>query len=139
MTKKLSVWLWISVVLVILGAFLLYPIGTMAMNVWFFIWKAGMLVGLIVLLKNGRHWGYWTWVACTVGAIVMTCLKMSSAGVSFLAVLSIVVDVLMPSVAAKGCVCTPTKKKGGSKDSGSPKSDAAAPKNDVTDSGANHS
>lgn len=101
MSKRLVVWLWLSVASVVVGAYLLYPIGSTGMNVLFFLWKAGMLSGLLSLLAGSKRWGFVVWAVCSAGAIAMTCLKIANTGVSFLTVASIVVDILMPTVAVK--------------------------------------
>ncbi|MCH3919194.1 MAG: hypothetical protein LKE39_01650 [Sphaerochaeta sp.] len=61
MSKRLVVWLWLSVASVVVGAYLLYPIGSTGMNVLFFLWKAGMLSGLLSLLAGSKRWGFVVW------------------------------------------------------------------------------
>lgn len=45
-----SVWLWISVAAAVVGAFMLFPIGTTPLNVIFVAVKACMVIGLAVVL-----------------------------------------------------------------------------------------
>ena len=100
MTPKLRIWLWISIVLAVAGALLLYPIGTAALNVIFILIKIGMVAGLAVLLFSRRKFGFYVWAVFCVGAVIMTIFKWQRLGsASFLIVASIAVDILAPVVA----------------------------------------
>ncbi|MEY8763736.1 MULTISPECIES: hypothetical protein [Clostridium] len=100
MTQKLKLWLWLSVVMVIAGALLLFPIGRLALNVVFVIVKIGMLTGLFILLFSRKKFGFYIWALFSVGAVIMTLIKWNIIGsASFLIIASIVVDILMPVVA----------------------------------------
>ncbi|WP_446897083.1 hypothetical protein ACSVC9_08605 [Clostridium sp. LBM24168] len=100
MTQKLRLWLWLSVVMVISGVLLLYPIGTSDLNIIFVVVKIGMLAGLAVLLFLRKKLGFYIWALFSMGAVIMTIIKWSMVGrVSFLIIASIAVDILMPAVA----------------------------------------
>lgn len=100
MSTTLKVWLWLSVATAVIGALLLYPIGTPVLNVLFVVIKIGMVAGLMALIFAKYKAGFCIWAAFCAGAVVMTCLKWHLAGhATFLIIVSIVVDILMPSVA----------------------------------------
>lgn len=100
MTKELKMWLWLSVILTIAGALLLYPIGTVVLNIIFIVIKIGMLVGLFVLLFLKKKAGFYLWVLFCIGAVIMTIFKWNIIGsVSAIFIISIIVDVLTPVVA----------------------------------------
>lgn len=97
MAGKLKAWLWVSVVLAIVGACMLYPVGPNVANVAFVIVKICMVVGLMVMLCARKMGGFYLWAAGSVGAIVMTCIEWSIAGSPVpLFALSIIVDLGMP-------------------------------------------
>ena len=99
MSFRLKVWLWLSVVMAVAGALLLYPIGTTAANTIFILIKIGMVSGLALLFLRKKA-GFYVWASFSVGAVVMTLIKWHLAGsVSLLIIGSIIVDILMPSVA----------------------------------------
>jgi hypothetical protein len=95
-----SVWLWISVAAAVVGAFMLFPIGTTPLNVIFVAVKACMVIGLAVVLFARRLSGFVLWSVASAAAVVMTIIKWVLAG-SFEPVfaLALVVDVVMPTVA----------------------------------------
>lgn len=98
-SKALVVWLWASVVVAVVGAVLLYPIGSATLDLAFVTVKIGMVAGLVALIR-GRGWGFGWWVAFSVAAVAMTCLKWAGTGVvQPVYVLAIIADVLMPLVA----------------------------------------
>lgn len=100
MSGKLTVWLWVSVATVIAGAFLLYPIGTAALDVVFVLVKLGMLFGLCLLLLFKRAGGFYVWAGFCAGAVIMTVTKWTISGkASFIIIASIIVDMMMPIVA----------------------------------------
>lgn len=100
MTGKLKIWLWISAITAVAGAILLYPIGTAILNSLFILVKAGMLIGLTLLLFMRKKLGFYIWSVFCAGAAIMTIIRWSGTGnVTFLIVASIVVDILMPSIA----------------------------------------
>lgn len=100
MNRKLILWLWLSVITVIAGAFLLYPIGISVLNVIFVLIKIGMITGLIILLFLKKKLGFYIWSIFCIGAVIMTIIKWNIIGsTSFLIVGSIAVDILMPAVA----------------------------------------
>jgi hypothetical protein len=100
MTAKLRIWLWLSVVMAIAGALLLYPIGAVVLNILFILVKIGMVAGLAILLILKRKAGFYVWALFCVGAVIMTIIKSNIIGsVSFLIIGSIAVDILMPAVA----------------------------------------
>lgn len=51
-STTLRVWLWISVVAAVMGAFMLYPIGAAGANATFVIIKVGMVASLAALLAG---------------------------------------------------------------------------------------
>jgi cation transport ATPase len=92
-----KIWLWLSVILAVGGAVMLYPIGPAAANAIFVLIKIGMVAGLLVLLFSGNKKGFALWAACSAGAIVMTLIKWTGGGSAvFLYVVSIIVDAAMP-------------------------------------------
>ena len=98
--KPLTLWLWLSVVLAIAGALMLYPVGPAAGNIIFILVKIGMVTGLLLLLLPHKAAGFPLWAICSGGAIAMTVVKwIAAGGGSFLLVGSIVVDAFMPLVA----------------------------------------
>jgi hypothetical protein len=100
MAKVLGIWLWLSVVLAVTGALLLYPIGAIYLNIIFIAVKAGMLCGIFLLLFPKKKYGFYIWAGFSMGAVIMTIIKWSLAGsASFLFILSIIADILMPAVA----------------------------------------
>lgn len=100
MSVKLKAWLWLSVVMAIVGALLLYPIGTTIADSIFVAVKIGMVTGLILLLFPRKKVGFSIWASFSAGAVMMTLIKWYLAGgVSFLMIVSIVVDIVMPVVA----------------------------------------
>ena len=100
MTNKLKIWLWVSVVLAIGGAVMLYPIGTCITNTIFVIIKIGMVSGLMVLIFARKIAGYCIWASFSLGAVVMTIIKISFTGsITFLFIGSIFVDIFMPVIA----------------------------------------
>lgn len=97
LSKKLTVWLWISVALAIAGALLLYPIGSAGANAVFAVVKIGMVGGLLMLIFGKKTGGFYLWTICSAGAVCMTILKWTGLGHgSFLLLGSIFVDLLMP-------------------------------------------
>lgn len=97
LSKKLTVWLWVSVVLAIAGALLLYPIGSAGENAVFAAVKIGMVSGLLILIFGRKKGGFYLWAICSAGAVCMTVLKWVGLGHgSFLLLGSIFVDLLMP-------------------------------------------
>lgn len=99
MSTVLKVWLWISVAAAIVGAFLLFPIGAIALNVVWIVAKVGMIVGLILLLFPKKKVGFNIWVVFCAVAITLAIVNWSAAGFSALIIISIVLDVLMPVIA----------------------------------------
>ena len=98
-STTLRVWLWISIAAAVMGAFMLYPIGTTGANATFVIIKVGMVASLATLLA-GRRRGFACWAAFSAGAVVMTVVKWVGTGaVQPIFVLAIITDVLMPTVA----------------------------------------
>lgn len=96
---RLRIWLWLSVAAAVCGAFMLYPIGTTAANVFFILIKAGMVTGLIMLLAGNRY-GFCVWGSFSLGAVIMTIIKWAGAGhAEFLFIAAIIVDILMPLAA----------------------------------------
>jgi hypothetical protein len=99
--RKLRIWFMISIAAAVCGAFMLFPIGQAAADVFFVLIKIGMVAGLILLLKGNRY-GFCVWGSCSLGAVVMTIIKWTLAGhASFLFVAAIIVDLLMPSAALR--------------------------------------
>lgn len=96
MDKKIKIWLWLSIVLTIGGAVLLYPIGSPAVNCIFIVIKIGMLVGLITLLTRKRKFGYYIWALSSIGAVIMTIIKWCIVGRELILAVSIFADVCMP-------------------------------------------
>jgi len=100
MSKTLVIWLWISVVLAISGALMLYPIGPCAANVIFVIVKVCMVSGLLVMLFAKKIGGYCLWATASGCAVVMTIIKCVVTGsVTFLFIGSMFVDIFMPAMA----------------------------------------
>ncbi|SMC60742.1 hypothetical protein [Papillibacter cinnamivorans] len=100
MTLPLKLWLWLSVITAVLGAVLLFPIGTVPLNILFLVVKAGMITGLMLLIFKRRRIGFSLWSIFCAGAVLMTILKWNLSGqVSFLIIISIIVDIVMPAVA----------------------------------------
>jgi len=95
--RKLKIWLWVSVVMAVMGALMLYPIGTGAADCIFILVKIGMVTGLMILIVSGKTGGYCTWATCSCGAVIMTIIKCSLSGsVTFLSMASIFVDIFLP-------------------------------------------
>lgn len=99
MSKKFVIWLWLSVVLAVAGALMLFPIGSAAKNAVFVLIKIGMVSGLLVQLFAKKRGGLWLWTVCSGAAVVMTLIKWSAVGASFLLGGSIFVDIFMPAMA----------------------------------------
>lgn len=100
MTKILTTWSWLSIIFAVVGTFLLYPIGNMVLNSLFVVIKVGMIAGLIMLLFQRRKLGFYIWVLLSIAAVIMTVIKWDIVGrVSILFIVSIIVDVCMPTVA----------------------------------------
>lgn len=98
MTGILKTWLWLSVILTVGGAVLLYPIGSVVLNCIFVVVKIGMVAGLLMLLFRRKKFGFDLWALSSAGAVVMTIIKWSIVGsMSALFVVSIAVDVCMPA------------------------------------------
>lgn len=55
MTGILKTWLWLSVILTVGGAVLLYPIGSVVLNCIFVVVKIGMVAGLLMLLFRRKN------------------------------------------------------------------------------------
>jgi len=86
----------------VMGAVMLYPIGTAAADCIFVLIKIGMVTGLVILLASGRIGGYCTWATCSCGAVIMTIVKCAlSGGVTFLSIASIFVDIFLPVMVYK--------------------------------------
>lgn len=99
--KNLRIWLWISVAMALIGAFLLYPIGLTWANVVFILIKAGMVGGLLIYIFCQKNAGLILWMIYSIGAVIMTIIKIRLTGtVNFLFISSIVADIGMPLVAA---------------------------------------
>ncbi|MEE8724083.1 MAG: hypothetical protein SOI23_04860 [Atopobiaceae bacterium] len=95
-----SVWLWISVAAAVVGAFMLFPIGTTPLNVIFVAVKACMVIGLAVVLFARRLSGFVLWSVASAAAVVMTIIKwVLAASFEPVFALALVVDVVMPTVA----------------------------------------
>ena len=102
MSKTMRFWLWLSVLLAVSGALMLYPIGTPALNAVFVAVKIGMVGGLLILLLSGSRKGFWLWAVCSGLAVVMTVCKWMGGGTQIpLYLLSMLVDILMPTGAWK--------------------------------------
>lgn len=99
LSKQCRVWLWLSVVLAAAGGLMLYPIGPAVGNMLFVLIKIGMVYGLLLLLFPGKRPGFALWATCSAAAVIMTLVKWSLSGGSFLLAASMVVDVCMPLVA----------------------------------------
>ena len=98
MSKRLKIWLWVSIALAIGGAILLYPVGSAAANTVFGFIKLGMITGLLMLLIGGKKAGFPVWAAFSAGAVVMTVIKWTTlGGTVFLLAGSIFVDIAMPT------------------------------------------
>jgi len=102
MSKKLKNWLWLSMVLAVAGALMLYPIGAPALDILFIVIKAGMVAGLLTMLKRQGQKGFRLWAVCSGLAVLMTILKWAGGGTNvFLYLVSMAVDVVMPLYAWK--------------------------------------
>jgi hypothetical protein len=102
MNKKLKIWLWVSVLLAVSGALMLYPIGIPSANVIFVIVKICMVTGLLIMLFAKKIGGYCLWATASLVAVIMTIIKCSVTGhVTFLFIGSMFVDIFMPIMAYK--------------------------------------
>ncbi len=101
LTKRLAVWLWISLAAAVAGAFLLYPISThTAANIIFIIIKCIMAAGLLILLIRHSAGGYCIWCTGSVFAVLMTIIKWNLSGTArFLYIIAIITDIMMPVIA----------------------------------------
>ncbi len=101
MSKSLTVWLGMSIAAALIGAIMLYPIGSTELNVVFVLVKTAMVTGLLVmLLAKKRRIGFAIWAVASICAVIMTILKwMGTGSAQPLFVMAIVVDVIMPLVA----------------------------------------
>jgi len=98
----LRAWLWISVIAAVTGAALLYPIGSAPLNVLFFLIKAGMVAGLLTMLRGSLSSGSRLWTVCSGLAVLMTIMKWAHAGhAEPIFILAIITDIVMPSVACR--------------------------------------
>lgn len=97
--KRYRIWLMLSILSVVCGAFLLFPIGGCVFNTLFILIKIGMLSGLIILLCH-HPYGFCAWGSFCIGAVIMTILKWVSAGQPVpLFIAAILTDILMPAIA----------------------------------------
>lgn len=70
---------WVAVVLAILGALMLYPIGAPALNCTFVIVKICMVSGLLIyILSSNQGAGFNLWLVASIAAVVMTAIKWGS-------------------------------------------------------------
>ena len=98
--RYLRLWLWLSVAAAVIGAVMLYPIGTVLLNTLFVLIKVAMVSGLLLMLLKKAMTGYKVWAVASACAVVMTVFKWYLVGHgSPLYVLAIVTDVVMPLVA----------------------------------------
>jgi hypothetical protein len=98
-SKPLTAWLWFAAATVVIGAFMLYPIGTTATNVAFILVKVGMLAGIIALMATGSTKAFVFWAVCSALAVVMTIIKWYLAGAfDWTFALAMATDVIVPSV-----------------------------------------
>lgn len=98
--RALTPVLWASIAIALIGAFMLYPIGSTTLNVTFVVVKAGMLIGIVLMLgKDNFSTGYRVWVAFSLAAVVMTILKWTGSGsFQLIYLLAMVADIGLPVV-----------------------------------------
>lgn len=98
--SALRTWLWISVLAALIGAAMLYPIGGSGVNFLFLLIKAGMVTGLIMMLRGTQTSGFRLWAWCSALAVLMTIIKWSNIGhARTIFILAIITDIVMPTVA----------------------------------------
>lgn len=98
--RLLTWWLWFAIITVVVGAFMLYPIGTTLTNVLFIIVKIGMGAGIIALLVTRSMKSFCFWATFSALAVVMTIVKWNLGGAfDPTYALAIVTDIAVPSVA----------------------------------------
>jgi hypothetical protein len=97
--KWLTVWLWFAMITVVVGAFMLYPIGNPVADVAFLLVKAGMLVGIIWLLVSRKKKAFVLWAVFSALAVVMTLIKWSISGAfDWTFALAMATDVVVPLI-----------------------------------------
>jgi hypothetical protein len=98
MDRHIRITAWIAVAFAVSGAFLLFPIGTPALNFLFVIVKICMVAGLLTFLYTGnRKSGFTVWAIASLFAVLMTILKWSMNGTAvFLYIVSILADIGFP-------------------------------------------
>lgn len=100
MGTKLKIWLWVSVLLAVSGAILLFPIGIFLADITFVIVKVCMVTGLLVILIGKRSEGFYLWATASGCAVIMTVIKcIVTWSVTFLFIGSMFVDIFMPAMA----------------------------------------
>jgi hypothetical protein len=98
-SKPLTAWLWFAAATVVIGAFMLYPIGTTVANIAFILVKIGMFAGIIALMATGSTKAFAFWAVCSALAVVMTIVKWNLAGAfDWTFALAMATDVIVPSV-----------------------------------------
>lgn len=92
-------WLWFAAATVVIGAFMLYPIGSTAADLAFVLVKAGMLAGIIWLMRTRATRAFCLWAVCSGLAVVMTVIKWQLAGAfDWTFALAMATDVIVPSI-----------------------------------------
>ncbi|MGI6229417.1 MAG: hypothetical protein ACOYJL_00740 [Tractidigestivibacter sp.] len=97
--KALMGWLWFAAATVVIGAIMLYPIGTPVANVAFLLVKAGMLAGIVWLMRSKSKAAWNLWATFSALAVVMTLIKWQLAGsFSWTFALAMATDVIVPAI-----------------------------------------
>jgi hypothetical protein len=100
--KKLKAWLWFALATVLIGVFLLYPIGSPFWNVCFLLVKAGMCAGILRLMRGGGREAFRFWAVFSGLAVLMTIVKWILNGpFIWTYALAIITDIAVPWIAYK--------------------------------------
>ena len=98
-STALTGWLWFAAATVLVGAYMLYPIGEPFADVAFLFVKAGMLAGIIWLMRERSRRALGFWAAFSALAVVMTLVKWQLSGAfDWTFALAMATDVIVPLV-----------------------------------------
>lgn len=98
MNRNVRICAWVAAAFAAAGAFMLYPIGTAALNFLFILIKICMISGLMIFLfSHDRRSGFILWTIASLFAVLMTIMKWSmDSSRIFLYIVSIIADIGFP-------------------------------------------
>jgi hypothetical protein len=95
----LTAWLWFAAVTVVIGVVMLYPIGRPVWNVVFILVKIGMMVGILLFMKEQTRGRFCVWAVSSGLAVIMSLIKWNLNGAfEWTYVLAMATDIVVPAV-----------------------------------------